>query len=70
MSSGEERNVGERSVTWLNGLFVRTLISRTNAYAGCGRPNLNFIERFVLLTAVPTASRTVCIQIYMSKLFN
>ena len=24
-------------LTWLNGLFVRTLISRTNAYAGCGR---------------------------------
>ena len=31
-------------LTWLYGLFVRTLISRTNAYAGCGRPTLNFIE--------------------------
>ena len=53
MSSGEERNVGERSVLCFaklasNELFVRTLISRTNAYAGCGRPTLNFIERFVL----------------------
>ena len=39
MSSGEERNVGEwvcfASLTWLYGLFVRTFISRTNAYAGC-----------------------------------
>ena len=25
-------------------VFVSTLISRTNAYAGCGRPTLNFIE--------------------------
>ena len=39
MSSGEERNVGEwvcfASLTWLYGLFVRTFISCTNAYAGC-----------------------------------
>ena len=35
-------------LTWLYRLFVRTLISRTNAYAGCGRPTLNFIERFWL----------------------
>ena len=34
--------------TWLYKLFVRTLISLTNAYAGCGRPTLNFIERFEL----------------------
>ena len=34
--------------TWLYGLFVRMLISRTNAYAGCGRPTLNFDECFVL----------------------
>ena len=33
---------------WLYGLFVRKLISRTGAYAGCGRPTLNFIERFEL----------------------
>ena len=35
-------------LTWLYGLFVRTLISRTTAYAGCGRPTLKFIERFWL----------------------
>ena len=46
----EERNVGEcfACLTWLSGLFVKTFISRTNAYAGCGRPTLNFIERFWL----------------------
>ena len=33
-------------LTWLYGLFVRTLISRTNAHAGCGRPTLNFIRHF------------------------
>ena len=27
---------------------VGTLISLPNAYAGCGRPTLNFIERFWL----------------------
>ena len=42
-------------LTWLYGLFVRTLISRTNAYAGCGRPTLNFIEHFDLGRSVPTA---------------
>ena len=52
-ASGEEWNVGEWNacsacLTWLYGLFVRTLISRTNAYAGCGRPALNCIERFWL----------------------
>ena len=36
------------SLTWLYGLFVWTLISRTHAYAGCGRPTLNFIECFEL----------------------
>ena len=35
-------------LTWLYGLFVRTLISLTNAFAGCGRPTLKFIERFWL----------------------
>ena len=51
MSSGEERNEGERTALcfpWLYGLFVRTLISRANAYASCGRPTLNVIERFEL----------------------
>ena len=36
-------------------LFVGTLISLTNAYAGCGRPTLNYIERFDLGRSVPTA---------------
>ena len=40
-----ERNVCFSCLTWLYGLFVGTLISVTNAYAGCGRPTLNFIER-------------------------
>ena len=35
-------------LTWLHGLFVRTLIPLTNAYADCGRPALNFIECFRL----------------------
>ena len=52
-------------LTWLYGLFVRTLISLTNAYAGCGRPTLNFIERFDLGRSVPTAKplhlKTFCI---------
>ena len=43
-------------LTWLYGLFVRTLISLTNAYAGCGRPTLNFIERF-WLGSVRSASK-------------
>ena len=47
-ASGKERNVGEWSVRWLYGLFVRTLISITNTYAACGRCTLNFIERFWL----------------------
>ena len=42
-------------LTWLYGLFVRTLMSLTNAYTGCGRPTLNFIERFDLGRSVPTA---------------
>ena len=32
-------------LAWLYGLFVGMLISLTNAYAGCGRPTLNLIER-------------------------
>ena len=43
---GEEQNVGFSCLTCLFRLFVRTLISLTNAFAGCGRPTLNFIERF------------------------
>ena len=35
-------------LSWLHGLFAGTLTSLTNAYAGCGRPTLNFIERFWL----------------------
>ena len=35
-------------LTWLYGLFVRTLMLLTNAYAGCGRHILNFIELFWL----------------------
>ena len=50
MSSGKGRNVGERSVLCLPNLALwtdfRTLISRTDADAGCGRPTLNFIEHF------------------------
>ena len=42
-------------LAWLYELFVGTLISLTNAYADCGRPTLNFIERFVLGRSVPTA---------------
>ena len=41
--------------TWLCGLFVKTLISRTNAYGSCSRPTLNFIECFVLRRSAPTA---------------
>ena len=35
-------------------LLVRTLISRTNAYTGWGRPTLNFIEHLDLGRSVPT----------------
>ena len=35
-------------LAWLCEVFLRTLISLTNAYEGCGRPTLNFIERFRL----------------------
>ena len=47
-ASGEERTseVCFVCLTCLNGLFVRTLISRTNAHSGCGRAPLNLIERF------------------------
>ena len=61
MSFGEERNemlaseVCFACLTWLYGLFVRTLISLTNAYAGCRIPTLNFSERFALGRSVPTA---------------
>ena len=43
-------------LTWLYELFVRTLISLTNLYAGCGRATLNFIERF-WLGSVRSASK-------------
>ena len=44
-------------VKWASlGLFVRTLISLTNAYAGCGRPTLNCIGRF-WLESVRSASK-------------
>ena len=36
-------------------MFVGTLISLINAYAGSGRPTLNFVERFDLGRSVPTA---------------
>ena len=36
-------------------MFVGTLISLTIAYASCGRPTLNFIERFDLGLFVLTA---------------
>ena len=36
------------------GLFVRTLISLTNAYASCGRTSVNFIDRFDLGRFIPT----------------
>ena len=42
-------------LAWLYELFVETLISLTNAYVGCGRFTLNFIERFDLGRFVPTA---------------
>ena len=50
--NGEERNMGEWSFFSLpkltHGLFAGTLTSLTNAYAGCGRHTLYFIERFWL----------------------
>ena len=36
-------------------MFVGTLISLTNAIAGCARPTLNYIEPFDLGRSVPTA---------------
>ena len=42
-------------LAWLYELFVGTLISLRNAYAGCGRPTLNVIERFDSGRSVPTA---------------
>ena len=43
-------------LAWLYELFVGTLISLTNAYAGCGRPTLNFIDHF-WLGSVRSASK-------------
>ena len=50
-------------LAWFCGLFVRTLVSLTNAYAGSGRPTLKFIERF-WLGSVRSASKlnSKCIQ--------
>ena len=42
-------------LTWFYGLLVRTLMLLTKAYAGCGRPTLNLIER-VWLGSVHSAS--------------
>ena len=36
----------EMCLAWLYQLFSVPLILLTNAYAGCGRPTLNFVERF------------------------
>ena len=65
-------------LTWLYGLFVRTFISRINAYAGCSRPTLNFIERFDLGCSIPSlrshftscqlGASIVCIQIMLNFL--
>ena len=44
------------ALTWLYGLFVRTLMLLTNAYTGCGRHILNFIELF-RLRSVRSASK-------------
>ena len=48
-------------ITWLYGLFVRTLISRTDAYDGCDRLTLNIIKRFLFgsLRSDSEASRHV-----------
>ena len=35
-------------LAWLCEVFLRTLISLTNAYAGCVTPTINFSERFRL----------------------
>ena len=63
-ASGEERNVGFSCLTWLYGLFVRTLISVINAYASCGRPTVNFIERFWLARSVRVV---YCVRINYAK---
>ena len=42
-------------LAWLYQHFVGTLISLTNAYAGCGRQTLTIIERIDLGRSVPTA---------------
>ena len=47
-------------LAWLYELLGRTLISLTNAYAGCGRPTLNFTERFAMVRSVPTAKGGMC----------
>ena len=43
---------------WLCGFFYGPLILLTNEYAGCGRPTLNFIERF-WLGSVRSASKAL-----------
>ena len=63
-------------LAWFYELFVGMLISLTNAYAGCGRPTLNFVERFDLGLSVPAAKplhlvsggRNVCIQFMSTSL--
>ena len=48
---------GFACLTWLYGLFVRTLILLTNVYASCGRSTLNFIEPSVWLGSVRSVSK-------------
>ena len=78
MSSGEERNVGERSVLCLPNLALWTgLLERSyhvkKGNDGCGGPTLNFIERLVFimlssLSVVWLPCRTNYIR-YVSKLW-
>ena len=59
IGSRPDEDVDERwffaCLAWFYELFVGMLILLTNAYAGCGRPTLNFIERIDLGRSVPTA---------------
>ena len=68
MSSSQASEVCFACLTWLYGLFVRTLISRSNVCAGCGRPTVNFIERF-WPGSLRSASQ-VKFKVYSNKLWN
>ena len=48
-------------LTWLYGLFVRTLISPTNTYTGCGRPTL---------LSVFGLGRSIELKVYSTELWN